>query len=152
VSEPAEGLLVPITLEMDRPRALALEDHRQLLQELGFVVEPFGPGRFVLRAVPRSLIGHNYERVFHDLADELAEQSQGGQVRLRREEVAMAAAGRSCKSAVKAGQRLSEPEIEGLLEDLRHARNPHTCPHGRPVFLTYDQPEIERLFGAQLCG
>lgn len=151
-SEPAEGLLVPITLEVDRPRTLALEDHRELLEELGFVVEPFGPGRFVLRAVPRSLIGRNYERVFHDLADELAEQTQGGQVRLRKEEVAMAAAGRSCKSAVKAGQRLSEPEIERLLEDLRHARNPHTCPHGRPVFLTYDQPEIERLFGTGSCA
>jgi DNA mismatch repair protein MutL len=150
--EPAEGLLVPITMEVDRPRTLALEDHRELLEQLGFVIEPFGMGRFVLRAVPRSLIGRNYERVFHDLADELAEQTQGGQVRLRKEEVAMAAAGRSCKSAVKAGQRLSEPEIERLLEDLRHARNPHTCPHGRPVFLTYDQPEIERLFGAQVCG
>jgi DNA mismatch repair protein MutL len=149
--EPAEGLLVPITLEVDRPRTLALEDHRQLLEELGFVVEGFGAGRFVLRAVPRSLIGRNYERVFHDLADELAEQTQGGQVRLRKEEVAMAAAGRSCKSAVKAGQRLSEVEIGRLLEDLRHARNPHTCPHGRPVFLTYDQPEIERLFGARIC-
>jgi DNA mismatch repair protein MutL len=151
-AEPAEPLLMPITLEVDRPRALALEDHRGLLDELGFVVEPFGPGRFVMRAAPRSLIGLNYERVFHDLADELAEQTQGGQVRLRKDEVAMAAAGRSCKSAVKAGQRLSEPEIQRLLEDLRHARNPHTCPHGRPVFLSYNQREIERMFGAQSCA
>lgn len=152
VREPSEALLIPITLEVDRPRALALEEHRELLDELGFFVEPFGPGRFVLRAVPRSLIGRNYEQVFHDLADELAEQSQGGQYRLRKEEVAMAAAGRSCKSAVKAGQKLSPGEIEQLLADLRTARNPHTCPHGRPVFLTYSEDEIAGLFGGASCG
>lgn len=150
--EPSEALLIPVSIEVDRPRALALEEHRGLLDELGFVVEAFGPGRCVLRAVPRSLIGRNYEQVFHDLADELAEQSQGGQYRLRKEEVAMAAAGRSCKSAVKAGQKLSTVEIEQLLSDLRTARNPHTCPHGRPVFLTYSEDEIARLFGGVSCG
>ncbi|HTE19043.1 MAG TPA: DNA mismatch repair endonuclease MutL, partial [Armatimonadota bacterium] len=92
--EPAEPLLLPPNLEVDRGQALALEEHRELLGELGFVVEPFGRGRYLLRSVPRSLVGRNYESVFRDLADELAEQSQGWQVRLRREEVAMVAAGR----------------------------------------------------------
>jgi DNA mismatch repair protein MutL len=150
-AESSEPLLLPATLEVSRGHALALADHQELLAELGFDVEPFGPSRFVLRAVPRSLLGRNYEAVFRDLADELAERSQGGQVRLRREEVAMAAAGRSCKSAIKAGQKQSETEMRQLLSDLRQARNPYTCPHGRPVFLNFDPAEVAALFGGRAC-
>jgi DNA mismatch repair protein MutL len=150
--EPAEPLLFPAHLVLDRARSLALGEHRSLLAELGFEVEATGADGWTLSAVPRSLLGRNYEAVFRDLADELAEQSQGGRVRLRRDEVAAAAAGRSCKSAVKAGRRLDPDEVRRLLADLRAARNPHTCPHGRPVFVTYSPAEIGRLFGSQSCA
>jgi DNA mismatch repair protein MutL len=152
VSEPAERLLIPAALEVDRPRALALEEHRELLGELGFEVEAFGPGLYRLASVPRSLVGRNYESVFRDLTDELFEQSGGGTTRLRKDQVAAAAAGRSCKRAVKAGQPLSQAEMRRLLEELRLTRSPYTCPHGRPVFLAYEPEEIARLFGAQTCG
>jgi DNA mismatch repair protein MutL len=52
---------------------------------------------------------------------------------------------------VKAGQKLGEEEIERLLADLRNARNPYTCPHGRPVFLTFEQDDLARLFGDRTC-
>ncbi len=152
-AEPAEPLLLPPTLQVDRTQALALEEHRELLAELGFGVEPFGPNRYRLVSVPRSLLGRNYEAVFRDLADELATQSHGGQVKLRKEEVASVAAGRSCKTAVKAGQTLSTAELEQLLLDLRSAQNPYTCPHGRPVFLTFAPEEVAALFGnGPFCG
>lgn len=151
VSEPPQPLLINTTLEVDAAQALALEEHREPLARLGFTVEPFGPGRYTLRGVPRALIGRNYETVFRDLADELTEQSQGGRTRLPDEELAAVAAGRSCKRAVKAGQALSRQEIEELLRELRSTRNPYTCPHGRPVFLAYDRRELAALFGRQSC-
>jgi DNA mismatch repair protein MutL len=83
--------------------------------------------------------------------DELTDLSRGGQVRLRKEEVAAAAAGRSCKRAVKAGHRLSMQEMQRLLDELRATANPYTCPHGRPVFLTFEEDEIARRFGTT-CG
>jgi DNA mismatch repair protein MutL len=149
--EPSEPLLIPATLDVDRAQALALDEHRDLLADLGFALEPFGPLRYQLRAIPGSLLGRDYQTVFRDLADELAERSNGGQTRLRKEEVAAAAAGRSCKSAVKAGMRLSTAEMERLLDDLRAARNPYTCPHGRPVFLTLEQADVAALFGEATC-
>src|SRR5207253_1186100 len=121
--EPAEPLLIPATLDLDTRHSLALEEHRSLLAELGFEVEPFGPNCYTLRSVPRRLLGRNYEAVFRDLADELAEQSHGGQTRLGKEALAMVAAGRSCKSAVKAGQTLSAEEMQRLLDELRETRN-----------------------------
>jgi DNA mismatch repair protein MutL len=36
--------------------------------------------------------------------------------------------------------------MQALLDDLGHARNPTTCPHGRPVLFRLGLDEIERGF------
>jgi DNA mismatch repair protein MutL len=149
--EAPEALLIPAVVDTTAAQTQALQENREVLAGLGFEVEPFGRDRFALRAVPRSLVGRNYEAAFRDLVEELADRSHGGAVRLLPDEVAAAAAGRSCKSAVKAGRPLSRPEMEALLRDLRSARNPHTCPHGRPIYLTFGQSELAGLFGSRSC-
>ncbi len=40
---------------------------------------------------------------------------------------------RSCKSAVKGGDRLSEEEAAALIKDLKRCINPFSCPHGRHI-------------------
>jgi DNA mismatch repair protein MutL len=119
---------------------------------MGFAIEPFGDNNYIVRAVPLSLVGKNYEQALRDMVDELSALSEGGRIHLRREQVAMAAAGRACKAAVKAGKSLSRAEMIRLLADLRQTRNPYTCPHGRPIFLTFDEDEIAGLFGGPPCG
>jgi DNA mismatch repair protein MutL len=150
-AEPAEPLLIPLTLQLDSRQALVLEEYRTALGEMGYEIEPFGKDSFVVRAIPRSLLGRNYEQALRDTVDELTELSQGGRVQLRREQLAMAAAGRACKAAMKAGQPLSLEEMQRLITDLAASRNPFTCPHGRPVFLTFAPEEIARLFGEGSC-
>lgn len=150
--ESAEPLLLPLTLPLDQRQALVLEDHRGLLGEMGFVIEPFGDNSYLVRAVPISLVGKNYEQVLRDMVDEMSALSEGGRVHLQREQVAMAAAGRACKAALKAGKTLSDAEMARLLADLSQTRNPYTCPHGRPIFLTFDEKEIAALFGETACG
>ena len=53
---------------------------------------------------------------------------------------------RSCKSAVKGGEHLSEMEIRELIDELAGCSNPYCCPHGRPTFIRYTKYEIERSF------
>jgi DNA mismatch repair protein MutL len=149
--EPAEPLLIPLTLTLEPHETRALEAHQEALAELGFAVEAFGPRQFVVRAVPHSLLGQNYEQALRDMIDELAELSNGGRTHLRRDQLAMAAAGRACKAAIKAGQPLSQNEVERMLDELRHTRNPYTCPHGRPVFLIYSPEDVAALFGDRGC-
>ena len=47
---------------------------------------------------------------------------------------------------------MSPREMEQLLADLLRTRDPYTCPHGRPVFLTLDEAEVAALFGSRTCG
>src|SRR5439155_4964898 len=118
-AEAAEPLLIPLALQLGNREALVLEEYRTALGEMGYDIERFGKGSFVVRAIPRSLLGRNYEQALRDTVDELTELSQGGRLQLRREQLAMAAAGRACKAAMKAGQPLSPEEVERLLTDLR---------------------------------
>jgi DNA mismatch repair protein MutL len=53
---------------------------------------------------------------------------------------------KSCKSAVKANEKLSQLEIDRLIKDLAACSNPYCCPHGRPTFIRYTRYEIERSF------
>ena len=36
--------------------------------------------------------------------------------------------------------------MERLLNDLREADNPFTCPHGRPVLIHFSSYEVEKMF------
>jgi DNA mismatch repair protein MutL len=52
----------------------------------------------------------------------------------------------ACRGAVKANHKLSPLEVSALAKDLDGIANIASCPHGRPVFLTYTRGEIEKMF------
>ena len=36
--------------------------------------------------------------------------------------------------------------MEQLLDDLRQAEHPFTCPHGRPVVIHFSTKDVEKMF------
>jgi DNA mismatch repair protein MutL len=52
----------------------------------------------------------------------------------------------ACKGAVKSGQRLSQQEIQSLLEKKKGNTNTSFCPHGRPTTLEFKISELEKQF------
>ena len=52
----------------------------------------------------------------------------------------------SCNKSIKANHYLDKQQMERLIEDLRKADNPFTCPHGRPVLIHFTTYEVEKMF------
>jgi DNA mismatch repair protein MutL len=52
----------------------------------------------------------------------------------------------ACRAAIKAGDRLTQAEIEALLERRHLAQDAHHCPHGRPTTLIFTREELDRRF------
>jgi len=52
----------------------------------------------------------------------------------------------ACKAAIKAGQKLSDGEIEQLLADKEIIEHSSRCPHGRPTAIRFTISELERQF------
>ena len=138
----AQLLALPVIVDLLPGEAVLLKRWTRSLGELGFEIEPFGGGSFVIKAVPAVLSDCRPEDILRDFlkfAEEECPASESGFL----SGLAKIA---SCHSAVKAGQRLKVEEIKGLLASLDATDVPFTCPHGRPLWfkLTYDQ--IYRFF------
>ncbi|NEP13481.1 MAG: DNA mismatch repair endonuclease MutL [Symploca sp. SIO2C1] len=103
------------------------------LQRLGLDIENFGDQVWALRSAPAIL----QER--EDCADALLELSLGGD--LQTAQVATA-----CRSAIRNGTPLSLPEMQKLLDQWKVTRNPRTCPHGRPIYLSLEESALARFF------
>ena len=139
----SQGLVTGETVQLPPDQASLLEEHLDVLAELGFQIEPFGPNTFIIRAVP-ALLGRldpaaGLRAVVEDL--------EAGSEPLKEHEEARIIL-RVCKTAaVKAGQSLAAAEMEAMIEQLERCQNPHTCPHGRPTLIHLSASTLARQFG-----
>jgi len=140
---PSQSLLEPVAVELPPPAARLLESQLSIIQNLGFQVELFGQGTFLVRAIPTLLA--NLDPVA--ALQVLVEDFEGDETPLEAEIEAKIIA-RVCKrAAVRAGQTLSPDEQLALLRDLEACQSPRTCPHGRPTMIHLSVDLLERQFG-----
>jgi DNA mismatch repair protein MutL len=140
---PAQSLLEPALIQLPPHSAQSLQEKLPLLAELGFQVEPFGPGAFRVRAVPAFMAGGDPAAAVRVVVEDFEEDETPLQA-----EIETRLAARICKRmAVKAGQVLAVDEQKKLLHDLETCQSPRTCPHGRPTMIHLSVDLLERQFG-----
>jgi DNA mismatch repair protein MutL len=138
-----QNLLLPIQAEFGHAEKDILSEYLPELNRLGFHVEDFGSGTFVIKAVPALMTGGDHKRLLFDILDEIKVHGKSGKMDVLRDEVLSVMA---CHPAIKVHRRLSIQEMEGLLNDLFSCRMPHSCPHGRPTVVRFSMDEIKRMF------
>jgi DNA mismatch repair protein MutL len=139
----SQRLLIPETLEVRDSEAELLEEHRELLEQLGIIAESFGPSTYAIHAFPVLLDKVEPSRFLRDVIDVLSEMG----IRPDREKLIhhildMA----SCKAAIKAGKKLSIGEIEHLLKQRENTPRCGRCPHGRPTSILFSLKDLEKQF------
>lgn len=138
----SQPLLEPATVSLPIAEAADLEALLPALHALGLAVESFGPGTFLVRALPTLLLHLPPGDLLADIAASADEPSP---IHTALEEMLIR---RICKrAAVKAGQVLSREEMERLVRDLEQTANPRTCPHGRPTIVQISVEQLIRQFG-----
>jgi len=141
---PTQKLLLPETIELSPRDANFLRAQLAVLTKLGVGLSEFGERTFLLDALPPFVKAGDARKFVLDLVDEL--KAAGREVNLARlgeHTVAKTV----CRHAVKANDFLAGPELENLVEDLRHCAMPYTCPHGRPTLIEMNYRELEKKFG-----
>ena len=149
---PAQILLIHENLKFDSRETAAIENNLELFDKLGFSMELSGENEFRLKSVPVDTANADASAMLREIISSLPENDFPAQVdesrraeiaaNIRRTVIAIA----SCRGAIKAGQKLSQREMEILLNDLSNTPHPHTCPHGRPTIIKFSRADLAKMF------
>ncbi|TDF99551.1 DNA mismatch repair endonuclease MutL [Paenibacillus piri] len=142
-AEASQELLLPITLEFTPSEAERLKDKLPVLEQAGVYIEPFGGNSFLVRAYPHWFPKGDEKALVEEMTEWLLTERKAIDLSKLREKAAIMC---SCKASIKANQSLSTVEIEALLDRLGICRNPYTCPHGRPIIISFSTYELEKMF------
>ena len=142
----SQALLTPLTFEATPEEAALLGRTDDVLASAGFAVSELSGRTFLVTAAPADVRASAVVPALRDFLDRLLALPDGSAASpaLRRETLAASLA---CRGAITINHRLAPAEAARLLADLALCRDPWTCPHGRPILLSFAHAEVEKRFG-----
>ncbi|MGI8866641.1 MAG: DNA mismatch repair endonuclease MutL, partial [Rubrobacteraceae bacterium] len=133
-----QSLLIPEVVELSAAEAERAADSFEELAVYGFEAEPFGPRSVRVTAVISTLADRDIVGAFKDALAAVSGTGPGHQ----REDRILATI--ACHSSVRMGDKLSQREMETLINDWLTSRLPATCPHGRSICFRLGMNEAAR--------
>lgn len=142
VQSELQEMLVPLTFEYSTDEFLKINEYQHELEKVGVFLEEFGLNSYIVRSHPQWFPKGEEKQIIEDMIEQLLSMKKVDIKKLREEAAIMM----SCKASIKANRHLRNDEIQALLDDLRKASDPFTCPHGRPIIVHYSVYEMEKMF------
>jgi DNA mismatch repair protein MutL len=136
-------LLLPEIINLEPVPLAFIIENLILLNEIGFVIEPFGEGMIIVREVP-SLIGEaDVKQLIIDLGDDLSSTGLPSSYQAKIDLILGTVA---CHRSVRSGRVLNQDEMNALLREMENTPNSGQCNHGRPTSISLSLKDIEKLF------
>jgi DNA mismatch repair protein MutL len=138
----SQQLLIPITFELtkiDFNLAVLLKED---LNSLGFNFNILVNDKIELTSLPADVKIGDENKIFQELIDQYKEY----ELKLKLDKRDNLAKSFACRSAIKSGDRLTEYEMLGLIDNLFASQLPYVCPHGRPSVIRITTEELDKRF------
>lgn len=134
-------LLTPIIISVTPKELVRFLEIKTLLSSFGFDCDEFGADAIRISAVPAIMVNASLKDFMKVLLDDksITNDNLSDLVKNR---VATAA----CKASIKAGEVLSNDQINIFMKNYFASKNVPLCPHGRPIMLIFNQNKLETLF------
>jgi DNA mismatch repair protein MutL len=139
----SQMLLVPLSIAVSAKEAAAAEEYAEALAGWGLELSRSGPASIVVRRIPALLEGADVAQLSRDVLSELAQH--GSSRRLQELENGLLST-MACHGSVRAGRRLSIPEMNALLREMEATERSGQCNHGRPTWVQLSVAELDKLF------
>lgn len=138
-------LLSPMTCNLSDEQKEAVIENPDEMKKFGFIIDDFGRGTVLVRSLPFWVKAMEAESIIGEIAESIVSCKHD----LTPEKLNNLYANISCRAAIKANDKNSQPELETIVEILLNDPNIKYCPHGRPVSITVSKNKLERMFGRQ---
>ena len=139
----SQRLLIPEVASLSPGEFAVFMESMKVLEDMGIEVEPFGEKTVIVKSVPAALSHVEPKGLFLEIIEELSNTERPLGLEERQDKIFALLA---CKGAVKANQKLSDAEVALLCRDLDATLFSSTCPHGRPVYISFKLRDIEKAF------
>lgn len=137
----SQQLMMPLNFNVASHLPQTEDDWIENIRKMGYDIEYFGNKTYIVREIPAFMELKEAEDFLNDIFKELEDRPDFSNRKIL-DKIIM----RSCKSAVKGGDSLTDTEIDALVKDMKNCVNPFSCPHGRPTFIRMTKYEIEKMF------
>ncbi|MEI8330838.1 MAG: DNA mismatch repair endonuclease MutL [Methanomicrobiales archaeon] len=138
----SQELILPVILHCTPSERAILRDLLPALAAEGFVLEEFGGDTLIVRAIPVVLGTMEDAGIIDEIISDLVHEASAGTVNNRERITRMIA----CRGAIKAGTVCTREQCQRIVNQLRLAQNPYTCPHGRPTVIRFSRPDLDAMF------
>lgn len=140
----SQMLVFPKTLEFDPAKFLIIKELDIFLSKLGFTIKFFSKNTIVIEGVPNDVKQGEEESILLEILEEYFTNQREKKIIDKKDNLAKSF---SCRTAIKAGDRLSENEMRILIDQLFATSMPYVCPHGRPIVIKISIEEFDKRFG-----
>ncbi|SPY09626.1 DNA mismatch repair protein [Neisseria gonorrhoeae] len=124
----SQHLLIPVTFAASHEECAALADHAETLAGFGLELSDMGGNTLAVRAAPRN-VGQIRCRLPRTRRIGRTRQVGSSQTIASHENRILATM--SCHGSIRAGRRLTLPEMNALLRDMENTPRSNQCNHGR---------------------
>ena len=138
-----QELIIPVTIDLTPKEKVLMEEYIPYLEECGFGISEFGDNTYVVTFIPEVFGRLEDPEIIHDVVSDLLASGKVKKDTGISERVCKTIA---CRAAIKGGAACSPKQMEELIEQLKKAENPYSCPHGRPTVITFTKGELDRMF------
>lgn len=142
VTNEVQNLLIPLTFHFSKDEQMIIDQYKDELDKVGVHLEHFGGHDYIVNSYPVWFPKEEAEEIIKDMI-ELVLKHKSVDVKKIREDAAIMM---SCKKSIKANHYLKNNEMADLIDQLKEAEDPFTCPHGRPIIINFSNYELEKLF------
>ncbi|PQP81851.1 DNA mismatch repair protein MutL [Paenibacillus sp. PCH8] len=141
-AQASQELLLPITLEFTPSETEKLKTRLAWFEQAGVYLEHFGGQTFRVRSHPFWFPQGDEKDIIEEMSEWVLSERSIDIAKMREAASIMC----SCKASIKANQKLTDQEAEVLIQRLGSCRQPYTCPHGRPIVISFSTYDLEKLF------
>ena len=137
-----QPLLIPEIFDGRRSLVIQSEKVIDAFKAFQIKIDVLDEDSFVLRERPVWL----KEKELHEFVNKTLDYLESSRTIREEDFRSHTLATLACHSSVRFNEYMSKLEMETLVSQLRNARQPFHCPHGRPTFMILDEKDILKGF------
>ncbi len=135
-------LAAPILIPLTKTQMLEFEEHGEVFHKMGFKIDIFGGNTVKVSAIPKLANEHDIAGHIAEILEYVSSSHYPDIDHINNKMIAFL----SCKSAIKAGDKLSKTEAFKIIHALNESNSVYTCPHGRPVKRIVSVRDLQKMF------